>query len=258
VTSPAGAFIRRWRNHRRMSQMELAFDAGLSPRHVSFIETGRSRPSRDAVLAITEALDVPLRERNVILEAAGHAREYVERPFDHMERTQLRRTVSRLLEHQEPYFAVALDHRSDILAANETADAILASFFDEGGVPGPRNLLRMTLHPRGLRSAILNLAEVEDRLLRGLRRDVALRPRDGTLAELLAELEAYGHAGGGGGITGPVPLILETPAGRVRLLTLVMDFANPLDPLMQEIRLETFLPADEQSARVLESGRSSG
>lgn len=233
--------------------MELALDTGFSPRHVSFIETGRSRPSRRAVLAIAEALEVPLRERNLMLEAAGHARAYPEHRYGEPPQRHLRALVEQLLERQEPYFAVALDHRWDILMSNATARATIARFFDEGDVPGPPNLMRMTLHPGGLRSAITNLDRIAPRLLRVLAAECALRPDDERLQSLLEELEGYGAGwtGEAAGGDDAVPLVLETPGGRVRLVTLVMDFANPLDPAMDEIRLETFLPADEESAEIL-------
>jgi len=251
----AGPLIRRWRELRRLSQMELALDAGFSPRHMSFIETGRSRPSREAVLAIAEVLEVPLRERNAMLEAAGHARAYRDAPLTADEQAHLRGLVGGILARQGPFFAVAIDHRWDVLMANAPAEATLRAYVDEGGVPGPRNLLRLTLHPEGLRGAIENLERVGPRLLRTLRAEAALRPGDDALARLVAELEGYGTfpASGPAG-DDAVPLVLRTPAGTVRLLTLVMDFANPLDPAMDEIRVETFLPADDESARILEAG----
>lgn len=250
--SAAGHLIRGWRKRRRLSQMELAFEARLSPRHMSFIETGRSRPSRDALLSICSALDVPLRERNVLLEAAGHAREYSEEAFDADANDHLRSILTRLLAGHEPWFAVAVDHRWDILLANGPAESILQTYFDRGGVPGPRNLLRLTLHPEGLRPALLNLEAVAGRLLGALDAEVAVRTEDHRLGALRDEVAGYGPEGRSRSVRGDgIPMRLQTDCGEARLLTVLMTFDNPLDPVTEEVRIETLLPADPKSDEVL-------
>lgn len=232
--------------------MELAFEARVSARHMSFVETGRSRPSREALLAICSALEIPLRERNVLLEAAGHAREYPEAPFDARSNEHLRSLLSRLLEGHEPWFAVAVDHRWDILLANRPAEALLRTYFEEGDLPDPRNLMRLTLHPAGLRPALLNLDAVAGRLLGALDRETAVRPDDRVLAELREEVAGYGPEGTGHGTRGEaVPMRLQTDCGEARLLTVLMSFDNPLDPVTEDIRIETLLPADAGSEAVL-------
>ncbi len=247
-----GPLIRRWRKRRRWSQMELAFEARVSPRHVSFIETGRSRPSREALLAISTVLEIPLRERNVLLESAGYAREYAEAPFDAGENAHLRSILSRLLAGHEPWFAVAVDHHWDILLANAPAEALLQAYFDHGGVPGSRNLMRLTLHPRGLRPAILNLEAVAGRLLSTLEREAAVRPDDRRLGALFEEISGYGPEGREPGLrVEGIPMHLQTDCGEARLLTVLMTFDNPLDPVTEEIRIETLLPQDADSERVL-------
>jgi len=232
--------------------MELAFEARLSPRHMSFIETGRSRPSRDALLSICSALDVPLREQNVILEAAGHAREYSEEAFDASGNEHLRSLLTRLLAGHEPWFAVAVDHRWDILLANDPAEHILQTYFDRGEVPGPRNLMRLTLHPDGLRSALLNLEAVAGRLLGALDAEVAVRGDDHRLGALRDEVAGYGPEGRDRSIRGDaVPMRLQTDCGEARILTVLMTFDNPMDPVTEEVRIETLLPADPESEDVL-------
>lgn len=247
-----GPLIRRWRKRRRWSQMELAFEARVSPRHVSFIETGRSRPSREALLAISSVLEIPLRERNVLLETTGYAREYAEAPFDASENAHLRSILSRLLAGHEPWFAVAVDHHWDIVLANAPAEAVLQAYFDHGGVPGPRNLMRLTLHPEGLRPAILNLEAVAGRLLTTLEREIAVRPDDRRMAALLEEMTGFGPEGREPGLSVEgVPMRLQTDCGEASLLTVLMTFDNPLDPVTEEIRIETLLPQDAESERVL-------
>lgn len=247
-----GAMIRRWRKHRRWSQMELSFEARLSSRHVSFIETGRSVPSREAVLAIASALDVPLRERNALLEAAGHAREYPERDFASADAEHLRTVLSHLLEGHEPWFSVAIDHRWDILLANDPARRVIESYVERGDVPEPPNLMRLTLHPAGYREMILNLDAVAARLLASLERELARRPNDAELSALYAEVRGYGPEGSRG-IAGDlaVPMRLRTACGDAGVLTVLMAFDNPLDPLVDDLRIETLIPQDAESEGVL-------
>jgi len=250
--SGVGPMIRRWRTHRRWSQMDLSFEARLSARHVSFIETGRSMPSRDAVLAIAAALDVPLRERNALLEAAGHAREYPERDLESPDAEHLRNVVTRLLDGHDPWFAVAIDHRWDILLANDPAQRVLDRYFDDGGVPGPPNLLRLTLHPSGYRGSIVNLEVVASRLLASLEREVTRRPDDEALGRQLDEIRGYGPEGRGGApVDTAVPMRIRTPCGEAGLLTVLMTFDNPLDPLTDDLRIETLVPEDAGSEVVL-------
>lgn len=250
--SRVGKLIRRWRKHRRWSQMELAFEARVSARHMSFLETGRSRPSREVILAVCSALDVPLRERNVLLETAGYAREYADTSFDAEDNAHLRSVVSRLLAGHEPWFAVAVDHRWDILLANEPAEALLRAYFDDGGIPGPRNLIRLTLHPAGLRPSILNLDAVAGRLMDTLEREAAVRPDDARLAELREEVAAWSPNSHGPDIrVDRVPMRLQTDCGEARLVTVLMTFDDPLDPVTEEIRIETLLPQDAESEAVL-------
>ncbi len=250
--SPVGPMIRKWRKRRRLSQMELSFEARLSPRHVSFIETGRSRPSRDAVLAIAGVLEIPLRERNALLEAAGHAREYPEVDLDARESGHLRSLLGRLLEGHEPWFAVALDHRWDILLANRTAQRTIDRYFGDDAIPGPPNLMRLTLHPEGFRPTILDLDAVAARLFASLEREVARRPGDRKLNKLLTEVRGYGSEGiASTPADRSVPMRLRTPCGDAGLLTVLMTFDNPLDPLTDDLRIETLLPEDPDSERVL-------
>src|SRR3954468_10755516 len=181
--------LRDWRQRRRMSQLDLALDAGVSARHLSFLETGRSRPSREMVLRLAEELDVPLRDRNRMLLAAGFAPAFQERPLEAPEMEPVRRAVAQVLTGHEPFPAAVVDRWWNLVAANRNV-----SLFLEGVAPRllgpPANVLRVSLHPEGMAPRIANLAEWRGHLLDRLRREVAATA-DEALAELLAEVEGY-------------------------------------------------------------------
>lgn len=246
--------IRHWRKLRRMSQMELAFAAGLSPRHVSFIETGRARPSRASLMAISHALSIPLREQNVVLELAGHARQYLELNYDDPDNHWLRTIVRGLLRRQEPSFAVAVDHRWDIVDANPSARAVLSAFFSAARIPRRKNLLRLFFHPRGLRPRIVNFESLAPRLVRAVETEAALRPHDTALPEMIREFAGYGSESEWSSFFndttgGPAPIVVRSSLGDVSLLGVVMAFGNGFEPAMEEVRVETFLAADQESGQ---------
>lgn len=246
------SLLRGWRGHRHLSQLDLSLLADVSTRHLSFLETGRSQPSRAMVLALAEHLRVPLRERNQLLAAAGYAPRYPRRPFDAPELAPVQRAVTRILDGHEPYPAVLVDRYWNVLSMNRAA-ALLAG----GAAPellGPTaNVYRLSLHPDGLAPRIVNLAEFAAHLLRQLRHDVEVSA-DPDLAALLHEVEDYPDVRGLGPTPVPplgdvvVPMRLRHPTGELALFTTITTFGTPVDVTVSELALELFFPADPATA----------
>ncbi|WP_137864982.1 MULTISPECIES: helix-turn-helix transcriptional regulator [unclassified Sphingomonas] len=243
---PLGDQIKEWRRRRRLSQMDLALDAEISTRHLSFIETGRSRPSREMVLRLADQLALPLRERNAMLLAAGFAPLYAERALDDPALAAARRAIDLVLKGHEPWPAVAIDRHWHLIAANAAIKPLLAGCAAHL-LEGPINVLRLSLHPEGLAPRILNLAEWRAHLLERLRRQ-AMTTGDSGLEALVAELEAYpfpdgaGQAEDMGGFA--IPLRLATPLGELSLISTTTVFGTPLDVTLDELAIEAFYPAD--------------
>ena len=238
-----------------MSQLDLACEAEISTRHLSFVETGRATPSREMVLHLAERLQVPLRERNALLLAAGFAPVYSERSLESPALRPAREAVERLLTAHEPYPALAVDRHWTLLFANKAVLPLLV-----GAAPWllepPVNVLRLSLHPEGLAPRIINLGEWRGHLLDRLRRQVEASA-DPVLVDLLAELSAYPDAGQDSPepesreAVIAVPLWLATPRGPLCFLSTTLVFGTPLDVTLAELALETFLPADARTAAAL-------
>lgn len=248
---PFGSLMKQWRQRRRLSQLDLAIEADVSSRHVSFIETGRSVPSRAMVLRLAEALDVPLREQNQLLMAAGLAPVYAERSLTDPDMAPVREGMEQVLAAYEPYPCLAVDRGWNIVATNAGAGVLLHGI-DAHLLESP-NALRISLHPRGLAPRIRNLAQWRHHVVGRLRREVAVSGSD-ELAALLAEVEAYPVGFDGstdlGGVV--VPLELDGPDGGVlRFLSTVTTFGTALDLTAAELSIEAFLPADTTTAAAL-------
>ena len=251
---PVGELLREWRQRRRLSQLDLACEAEISTRHLSFLETGRAQPSREMVLHLAERLDVPLRERNVLLAAAGYAPVYAERPLDDPAMHCARQAVQTLLRAHEPYPALAVDRHWQLLSANRSVQALMAGV-DATLLEPPINVLRLSLHPRGLAPRILNLAQWRAHLLARLGQQVHASA-DPVLAALLRELSGYPAAAAQHPMDGAtqsvvVPLQLESPLGQLSLVSTTTVFGTPVDITLSELALETFFPADESTAQAL-------
>jgi transcriptional regulator with XRE-family HTH domain len=253
---PVGDFFREWRQRRRLSQLELALKADVSARHLSFVETGRSQPSREMVLHLAEHLQMPLRERNALLLAAGYAPAYAERPLQDPALTGAREAVERILAGHEPYPALAVDRHWNLLAANRAVAPMFACVGEALRRP-PVNVLRASLHPDGAAPRIANLSEWRAHLFARLRREIDVSG-DLVLAELLNELRGYpAPAGPEAAIVEPVeaavvvPLRFVSPAGTLELISTTMVFGTPLDITLSELALETFFPADAATAAIL-------
>ena len=253
VAEPAfGVLLRRWRDRRRLSQLDLAVEAGVSARHVSFLETGRSRPSREMVLLLAEQLDVPLRERNPMLLCAGYAPAYPTRTLDEQEMGPVRAALEKILVGYQPFPALAVDRGWHLVAANSSV-ALLTDGAAAELLRPPVNVLRLSLHPRGLAPMILNLAQWRGHVLDRLAREVALTA-DPELAELHRELLDYP----GGTEPAPsaaaalaVPLHLRIGDRELAFLNTVTTFGTAIDITLAELSIEAFLPADDATAAVL-------
>ena len=253
TATPAGfgELLRRWRQRRRLSQLDLALAAVVSARHVSFLETGRSAPSRAMVLRLARVLDIPARDQNHLLIAAGLAPAYAERSLDAPEMSAVRAGVARVLDAFDPYPCLAVDRGWNIVAANP-GSAVLLGGVAEHLLKRP-NALRIALHPDGLAPRIANLAQWRGHLIERLRREAAADD-SGERATLLADIESYpgelATTTGLGGVA--VPLELDTVDGRrLNFLSMVTTFGTALDLTAAELSIETFLPADDATAAAL-------
>jgi transcriptional regulator with XRE-family HTH domain len=247
-----GEHLRDWRQRRRMSQMDLANEAEISTRHLSFVETGRSAPSREMVLRLAERLEIPLRERNALLVAAGYAPMYRERPLDDPALAAAREAVQLILRSHEPYPALAVDRHWNLLAHNALVPHLLAGV-DAALLQAPLNVLRVSLHPQGLASRIVNLGQWRHHLFERLRQQIQATG-DRTLQDLEQELRGYALPADAdatrleGEVLGiAVPLRIRTPAGVLNLISATTIFGSPVDVTLQELALETFFPADASS-----------
>jgi transcriptional regulator with XRE-family HTH domain len=253
TTRTIGDLLREWRQRRRLSQLDLACDAEISTRHLSFMETGRSQPSREMVLHLAEQLDVPRRERNVLLVAAGYAPIFPERSLQDPVLDGARKAIDLVLEAQKPYPAFAIDRHWTIAASNGALPQLYTEI-DPALLQRPINALRLSLHPEGLAPKIANFAEWRAHLLARLRRQVDLTG-DPVLTELLQEISRYP----GGVSKSPMPVGAMQHAVVVPLQIRIHDtilsffstttiFGTPVDVTLSELALECFYPADETTA----------
>ncbi|MFC7257917.1 helix-turn-helix domain-containing protein [Streptomyces lutosisoli] len=255
-----GPLLRGWREQRRVSQLELALRADSSARHISFIETGRSRPSEEMVLRLAEHLDVPVRERNALLLAAGYAPHFKETPLDDPSMDALREGMERLIQGYEPYPALVVDATYNVLAANRGI-AMLLDGIPESLLAPPLNAMRLTLHPEGLAPRIRNLRAWRDHLLAQMDRQIALR-RSEPLRALYEEVAAYPvpdpDLAEGDEPRGPVPYFalpmqIEHEGRVLSFISSISTFNTPMDVTVAELAIETFLPADPATVKYLQS-----
>lgn len=252
AATPAGALLREWRAARRLSQLALALDAGISARHLSCIETGKARPSREMVARLADTLAMPLRERNALLIAAGFAPEHAESPLTAPELAPVRRAIDFIIAHQEPYPAFVLDRRWNILAANRAAGRVAMLLC---GGSAHANMLHQFFDPADLRAAVENWEEIAGDLLRHLHQEIAASPGDARARALLDELLRYPEVPARWGTrevgSAPSPLLtVEFRRGehRLRFFSTITTFATPRDITLDELRIECAFPADESTA----------
>jgi transcriptional regulator with XRE-family HTH domain len=255
---PVGTQLRDWRLRRRLSQLDLSVDAEVSTRHLSFVETGRAMPSREMVLRLADRLDVPLRERNRLLTAAGYAPMYAERPLDDPALQPALAAVDQILRAHDPYPAFAIDRHWNLLLHNTAAASLLRLGIAAELLRPPINVLRVSLHPHGLAPRIVNLAAWRGHLFERLRHQIAVTG-DATLKALADELAGYPVPAGDGAVPHlphsaiVVPLVLETPHGTLSFISTMTMFGTPVEITLAELALETLFPADAATADALRS-----
>ena len=253
--SAVGNLLREWRAERGMSQSDLALHAGFSARHVSFIETGRTQPSRQALLVLAETLEMPLRERNRLLEAGGFAHLYRQTPLDAEEMAQVRVVLQFILDRHKPYAAVVLDRYSNCLMGNGASERLVAALVDSSLLAEHLNHLRVLFHPLGARRWIVNWDEVGRTMLARAERELGQSQNDEATA-LLSELKGYVGSFPRERSSAPLnvadlllPIHIRKDDLELRLFSTIMTLGTPQDVTLQELRVETFFPADEASEK---------
>ena len=253
--NPVGAYLREWRQRRRLSQLDFALQAEISQRHLSFMESGRATPSRDMLLRLAEHLGVPLRERNTWLLAAGYAPVFEERKLDSPALHEARQAIDVLLKSTEPFPALVVDRGWNLVAANAALQPLMSLVADSALLQPPINVMRLSLHPGGLASRVANLPEWRGHLLDRLFRQVNLT-NDRTLLPLLEELRSYPSAESDaapqtdhGSIF--VPFQLRTDQGLLSFFSTTTVFGTAVDITLAELTLESFFPANPETAAAL-------
>ena len=251
VSTPLGTLLRQWRDTRGRSQLALSMDMGVSQRHISFVESGRSVPSRALLLGIANALEVPLRDRNALLLAAGYAPMYAEAAWDAAEMRVVHRALERMLRQHEPYPALVMDRHWNVLTTNEAAPKFFGQFIALGKFPRPRNLLRLMFDPKGLRPFITNWEAVAASLFQRIHREAVGGVLDATMRALVDELLAMPGVvpdwrSAEVSSTSPVVPIEFTKRGRTSSwFSMVSTVGTPQTVSAQDLRVECMFPADE-------------
>ncbi len=260
--STFGAALRTWRQSRKCSQLELSLAAGVSQRHVSWLETGRSRPSREMVVTLAGALNVPLRERNTLLASAGFASVYQQTDLATPQMATVAAALEHMLDHHAPYPALVADRHWNLQRLNAPMEKLLSlvgdidALFERVGDDGKRNLARATLHPEGLRPMIDNWSQAAPMMLHRLRLEAMGSGSPGDLARL-AELESLANLPNqlDQALTEPLlptlPLVLRVGPARLSLFSVISTFGTPLDVTADELRIESFFPADADTEAAL-------
>jgi transcriptional regulator with XRE-family HTH domain len=255
-----GDRLRSWRSRRRLSQLQLSNDAGVSARHLSFLETGKARPSRELVMHLAEHLDVPLRERNTLLVAAGFAPMFRETPLEEAPMSPVRDALDKLLRAHEPYPAVVVDRTWNVVAANHPTMQLISGVSPTLLEP-PVNVMRLSLHPDGMAPFVVNFDEYRAHLLTRLARQVNLTG-DAALSALYDEVRRYAGGphdhSGSEAIDVVLPMRLRSPFGELALFSTIAVFGTPVDITLDELAIESFFPADEHTSAVLHEHFASG
>jgi len=251
--APVGTLLREWRSRRRVSQLELSAETGVSTRHLSFIETGRARPSRDMVMRLAEFLELPLRERNALLLAAGYAPEYAQTPLSAESMRDVRRSLQSLLDAHRPCPAMAVDPAWNLVLANDNALAWADGLPDEL-MTEPLNVMRLLLHPHGLRSRIVNFTAYSAHLLHRLHRQERATG-DAGIRALVRECESYPGVTRPVGSAYPIAPVLQMrmhhDGPTLSFFTIVSTLGTPYDVTLDEIAIESFFPADAETAQAI-------
>lgn len=253
---PVGVLLREWRAARRLSQLDLSLETGVSTRHLSCVETGKAQPSRETLSRLADALAMPLRERNALLLAAGYAPQYSENTLATPALERMREAIELIIAHQEPYPAFVINRHFDVLMANQAAQRVNALLM-RGQQSPHSNLLRQVFDPDDFRKVIVNWPEVAQKFLRHLHADIAAAPSDTTAQALLDEMLAYPDVPARWRFRDveeePAPvlnLIFQSDFGELRFFETITTFAAPRDVTLDELRIECAFPADAHTAEV--------
>ncbi|KPK16053.1 MAG: hypothetical protein AMJ62_07160 [Myxococcales bacterium SG8_38] len=267
TAAPAGfgPLLRRWRAARRMSQQQLAIESEVSTRHISYIENGRSAPSREMVLILASALDLPLRERNALLSSAGFAPVYRERSLSAPEMRPVRQALEMILEHHEPYPATVLTHGWDLVTMNRSFARLFSFFMTPPLEPiVAKNVMHALFHPRGVRSYVTNWEQVAGFLIDRLYRESILEPETSDSRKLLDALCAYPDVPArireidlAAAPQVCITVTLEKDGTRLDLFSTLTTLGTPLDVTAQELRIESYFPADQRTAQWLQNSAAS-
>jgi transcriptional regulator with XRE-family HTH domain len=254
--------LRDWRTARRLSQLDLALEAGVSSRHLSYVETGKAQPSREMIARLADALDVPLRERNALLIAAGYAPRYRETSLDTPEMAPVRRAVEFILAQQEPFPAFVTNRHWDVVLANQAVARIFG--FMRGGPPTHQNVMHQVFDPNDMRPFIANWEELAGDLIRHLHNEVAAAPADTKARTLLEQAlaypgvpEAWRTRDPGSGPAPLMPSVLRRGETELRFFSTITTFGTPWDVTLAELRIECMFPMDEETAALCRKLRDS-
>ncbi len=260
TTTGFGSLLKTWRKARKRSQLDVALDAEISARHLSFVETGRSKPSREMVLLLADVLDVPLRERNALLGAAGFASIYRKSNLNSDEMAPIKRSIEFMLEHHNPFPAIVCDEQWNVVLQNRASMMLLPQFIADPScvADGPLNAMRLLFDPRAMRPFLVNWESLAGTLMQRLHREAQLAGPDDPLNKLIAELFEYG----GVPEAWRIPRMLEIPevvsamhmkrdAIEISMFSAITTLGTPIDITAQDLRIETFFPADDRSRKLI-------
>ncbi len=257
--------LRSWRKFRKLSQWDLSINAGISQRHLSFLESGRSSPSREMVLKLADSLEVPLQEQNALLGSAGFAPMFQEATLDDGSLAMARQALEVMLKHHEPYPCLVIDNQWNMLMSNQANLLLFAKFIDplsvwaEIGDPDEQNIMKLVLHPMGLKPFVKNWTEFAAYFIRGLKQALRSNPYAVKTRALLEEVSAYPDIASLDGVSSIKPVLpfltmeLESSDFSVKLFSVVSTFGSPHDVTLQRLRIETFFPADDASEAKIRS-----
>jgi transcriptional regulator with XRE-family HTH domain len=253
IAPHVGSLLREWRTRRRVSQLELSSEAGVSTRHLSFIETGRAQPSRDMVMRLSEYLELPLRERNLLLLAAGYAPAYAQTPLSAPAMRDVRASLQTLVDAHQPCPALVADHAWNLVLANDAALAFVEGVPDEL-MTDPINIIRLVMHPDGFRSRVVNFDDYSEHVLIRLHRQLRATG-DPAIRDLIRECQSYPGVGrpraSMHAIAPVLALRLSSGDDVLSFFTVVSTLGAPYDVTLDEIVIESFFPADETTARAI-------
>jgi transcriptional regulator with XRE-family HTH domain len=252
------SMIKKWRKLRKLSQLDLSLDAGVSQRHISFLESGRAQPSKAMVLCLSKALSLSLREQNLLLHAAGFTHSFKERPLDDEEMKSVQHALTLSLKHHEPYPAIVVDRNWNLVMKNNAADKLIAIFGDPEDFwlkvdpTGDKNIYRMTFHPQGLQAFIKNWDELARHLLHRLQMEVNADPTNEALNHLLSDVTVMSgvnsdniHPLKSYSTTPVLPMEMGNENFTLKLFSMISSFGTAMDVTAEELKIETFFPADE-------------